>query len=41
MKKGKVGKMTTLGGNIPYLEDDYNMKKKLEQREREYHLSKV
>lgn len=41
MKKGKVGKMTSLGGNIPYMEDDYNIKKKLEQKEREYHLSKV
>jgi hypothetical protein len=37
MKKGKVGKMTSLGGNIPYMEDDYNIKKKLEQKEREYH----
>ena len=41
MKEGKVGKMTSLGGNIPYIEDDYNIKKKLEQRERVYHLSKV
>jgi hypothetical protein len=41
MKKGKVGKMTTLGGVIPYMEDDYNTKKKLEAKEREYHLSKV
>ena len=30
MKKGKVGKMTTLSGLIPYMEDDYNIKKKLE-----------
>jgi hypothetical protein len=38
MKKGKVGKMTTLGGIVPYMEDDYNAKKKIEAKEREYHL---
>ena len=41
IKVGKAGPGTSLGGNIPYMEDDYNQKKKLAEKEREYHLSKV
>lgn len=36
-KRGKVGKCTTFAGVIPYMEDDYNIKKKLLRKELEYH----
>jgi len=29
IKQGKVGKGTTLGGIIPYVEDEYDIKKKI------------
>lgn len=42
MKRGKVGRLTYLGGNIPYKEDDVmGHKKKLLKQEIEYHRSKV
>jgi hypothetical protein len=42
MKKGKVGKLTFFGGQIPYKEDDvFTNKKKLIKSEIEYHNSKV
>ena len=41
MKLGKVGKGTTFRGKIEYIEDDYDMKKKIANKEREYHHSKV
>jgi hypothetical protein len=41
IKVGKAGPGTSLGGNVPYMEDDYNAKKKLAEKEREYHLTKV
>lgn len=37
LKKGNVGKNTSFGGPIPYLEDDYNLKKKLYKKELEEH----
>jgi len=33
-KAGIVGKNTTFGGMIPYMEDDYNRPKKLETEKR-------
>ena len=41
IKKGKVGKQTTLGGNVPYIEDPYDIKKKIAQEERKYHEEHV
>ena len=41
IKEGKVGRATTLGGLIPYMEDDYNHPRAIAKREREYHLSKL
>ena len=42
MKRGKVGKLTYFGGQIPYKEDDvYTNKKKILKQEIEYHRSKV
>lgn len=41
IKEGKVGPATTLGGQIPYMEDDYNNPRAIAKREREYHLSKL
>lgn len=41
MKQGKIGKLTTFGGMIQHLPDDYDAKKKLTAKEREYHLSKI
>lgn len=41
LKSGKVGPGTTFSGKIPYMEDDYNIKKKLLRKELEYHRSKV
>lgn len=40
-KRGQVGKQTTFGGNIPYMEDDYNRPKALANEELEYHKSKL
>lgn len=37
IKVGKIGKNTTLGGIIPYIEDDYDIKKKLARKELAYH----
>lgn len=37
LKKGNVGKNTSFGGPIPYMEDDYNLKKKLYKKELEEH----
>ena len=37
IKVGKIGKNVTLGGIIPYIEDDYDIKKKLARKELEYH----
>lgn len=34
-KKGVVGKNTSFGGMVPYMEDDFNRPKKLAQEERE------
>lgn len=41
MKLGKVGKNTSFSGPIPYIEDDFDAKKKIAAKEREYHLSKL
>ena len=42
MKKGKVGKLTYFGGQIPYKEDDvYGNRKKMIKSELDYHNSKV
>jgi len=42
MKRGKVGRLTYFGGQIPYKEDDvYGNKKKIIKQEIEYHRSKV
>ena len=41
VKKGKVGPGTTIGGVIPYIPDEYDYKKKLAAKEREYHISKL
>jgi hypothetical protein len=43
MKEGKPGtkKGTSFGGIVPYMEDDYDIKKKLLAKELEYHNSKV
>jgi hypothetical protein len=40
-KLGKVGKNVLIGEKIPYIEDDYNIKKKLAKKELEYHQSMV
>ena len=34
-KVGKVGKNTSFGGQVPYMEDDYNRPKKLAEAERQ------
>lgn len=34
-KRGIVGKNTTFGGNIPYMEDNYNRPKEIATEERE------
>ena len=41
LKEGKVGPATTLGGYIPYVEDDFNHPRVIAKKEREYHLSKL
>jgi ribosomal protein L14E/L6E/L27E len=41
IKFGKVGKNVMIGEKIPYIEDDYNIKKKLAKKEMEYHHSMV
>ena len=41
IKFGKVGKNVLIGEKIPYIEDDYNAKKKLAKKELEYHHSMV
>lgn len=40
-KLGKVGKNVLIGEKIPYIEDDYNIAKKLAKKELEYHHSMV
>jgi hypothetical protein len=37
IKVGKIGRNVTLGGIIPYMEDDYDAKKKLAIKELERH----
>lgn len=41
MKRGKVGRATSFGGNIPYTEDDYDIKKKIAIRERKDHVDTI
>lgn len=41
MKEGRVGKLTSFSGPIPYKEDPYDNKKVLAKKELEYHYSKV
>lgn len=43
MKKGKHDKGSKIyfGGNIPYMEDDYNIKKKIAKDDLDYHNSKI
>ena len=41
LKSGKVGKNTSFGGPIPYIEDDYNLKKKVYKAELEEHKALV
>ena len=42
IKVGKIGKQTSLGGIIPYMDgDEYDAGKKLANKEREYHMSKL
>lgn len=41
IKVGRVGKQTSLGGVIRHMGDDYDAGKKLAQKEREYHMSKL
>jgi len=41
LKRGKIGLGVHFGGKIPYMEDDYNAKKKLLKKEMAYHHSKV
>jgi hypothetical protein len=41
IKFGKTGKNVLIGEKIPYIEDDYNIKKKLAKKEMEYHHSMV
>ena len=41
IKFGQVGKNVFIGEKIPYIEDDYNIKKKLAKKEMEYHQSMV
>ena len=40
-KLGKCGKNVLIGEKIPYIEDDYNIAKKLAKKEMEYHHSMV
>lgn len=37
IKKGRVGRGTSLGGLIPYKEDEYDIKRIIAKKEREYH----
>jgi hypothetical protein len=41
IKVGKIGRNVTLGGIIPYMEDDYDAKKKLAIKELERHNALV
>jgi hypothetical protein len=41
IKRGKIGPGTSLGGHIPYIEDEYDIQKKIAKKEREYHDSKI
>ena len=41
MKKGKVGKNTTLGEIPEYMAEDYDLSKKLARQDRDYHESKI
>jgi len=41
LKKGNVGKNTSFGGAIPYIEDDFNLKKKLYKKELEEHRARI
>lgn len=41
VKFGKVGKNVLIGEKIPYIEDDYNIMKKLAKKDMEYHHSMV
>lgn len=41
MKRGKVGRAVTFGGNIPYTEDDYDIKKKIAHSELVAHKDTV
>lgn len=41
VKKGKAGPGTTLGGKLEYMPDEYDYRKKLEAKDREYHKSKL
>ena len=41
MRRGKVGKLTTFGGPIPHMADNYDAKKELTKKERERHASLV
>lgn len=41
IKFGKVGKNVLIGEKIPYIEDDYNIAKKLAKKDMEYHHSMV
>lgn len=43
MKEGKPGTKpgTAFESKIPYMGDDYDVKKKILAKEREYHLSKL
>ena len=41
IKKGRVGKQTSLGGIIPFMGDDYEAGKKLAIKERLHHESKL
>ena len=40
-KMGKFGKNVFIGEKIPYIEDDYNIAKKLAKKDMEYHHSMV
>lgn len=40
-KKGAIGKGTSFGGTIPYIEDEYDAAKEIAKEERQYHLSKL
>jgi hypothetical protein len=41
LKMGIIGKNVLIGEKIPYIEDDYNIAKKLAKKELEYHHSMV